>query len=307
LLGVALGAGLWKLLTPEQVTVPKVVGKTASRATVVLERDHFKVKTHGVESSKKPGVVVAQDPSAGTEVDKKSTVDLAVSSGPGQQLVPDVRNLPLKQALQTLNQYGFKVTQDLQPSLTVAKGNAIRTSPPKDQLVPKGSEVRLLVSSGPPKVTLPNVVGQDEAAARSTLEDLGLKVTRELEFSDSPKGQVTAQAPPSNSSVDKGSHVTITVSKGPEKVDVPQVVGQSKDDARATLRDAGFKVKVVEQESATQPEGTVLRQSPPSGGKAVKGSSVTIFVAIPPAGSGGTGPGNTTTTPAPPASPGSTP
>jgi serine/threonine-protein kinase len=157
----------------------------------------------------------------------------------------------------------------------------------------------VLISSGPPQVTLPSVVGQDEAAARGTLEDLGLKVTRALEFSDSPKGQVTAQSPPPNSSVDKGSRVTITVSKGPEKVDVPDVVGQSKNDARATLRDAGFKVKVVEQESATQPVDTVLRQSPPSGGTAVKGSSVTIYVAVEPAGTGGAGPGNTTTTPAP--------
>jgi serine/threonine-protein kinase len=75
-------------------------------------------------------------------------------------------------------------------------------------------------------------------------------------------------------------------------------VGQSKADARATLTDAGFKVKVVEQDSADQPEGTVLRQSP-STGKQDKGSTVTIFVAVPPPGTGGAGPGSTTTTPTP--------
>jgi beta-lactam-binding protein with PASTA domain len=298
LLAIAGAAAAWQLLTPEQVKVPKVVGKSASRATVVLERDKFKVKTHGVESSKKPGTVVTQDPAPGTEVDRKSTVDLGVSSGPGQQLVPSVENLPAKEALQTLNQAGFVATQDLQPSLKVPKGIAIKTSPPANKLVPKGSDVRLLVSSGPPKVTLPNVVGQDKAAARGTLEDLGLNVTTDLQTSDTPKGKVFAQSPGGNTTVDKGSRVTITVSKGPEQVDVPNVVGQAKADARATLTDAGFKVKVVEQESADQPEGNVLRQSPASG-KRDKGSPVTIFVAKAPPGTGGAGPGSTTTTPAP--------
>src|SRR3954471_20154044 len=76
LLGLALGAGLWQLLKTEQVTVPKVVGKTATKATVQLEQEGFKVRTHGVESSQKPGTVVSQDPTAKTEADKGATVDL---------------------------------------------------------------------------------------------------------------------------------------------------------------------------------------------------------------------------------------
>jgi serine/threonine-protein kinase len=297
LLAIAGGAAAWQLLTPEQVEVPKVVDKSATRATAILEKDGFEVKTHGVRSGKEPGTVVTQDPRAGEEADEGSTVDLGVSSGPGQQLVPDVRNLPSKQAVQALNQVGFRVTQDLQPSLTVPKGIAIRTSPKENKLVPRGSEVRLLVSSGPPRVTLPDVVGQDKDVARGTLEDLGLNVTTELVNSDSPKGRVTAQSPGGNTTVDKGSRVTLTVSKGPERVDVPDVVGQSRDDAQATLEDAGFEVRVVEQESDDPAvEDTVVRQSP-SEGKEDKGSTVTIYVATAPPG--GVGPGSTTTTPAP--------
>jgi serine/threonine-protein kinase len=115
-----------------------------------------------------------------------------------------------------------------------------------------------------------------------------------------PKGRVITQAPAANTSVDKGSRVTIVVSKGPEKVDVPNTVTETKNQARSDLRAAGFKVRVMTQESATQPPGTVLSQTPPGGGKAVKGSTVTIFVATAPAGPGGTGPGSTTTTPSPP-------
>src|SRR4051794_7983172 len=299
LLGAVLFVALAKPFSTEQVKVPKVVGKTASQATTILEKKKFEVKTHGIQSSKKPGTVVTQDPEAGTEADEQSTVDLGVSSGPGQQVVPDVSNLPAKQAIQQLNEAGFKVAQDLQPSQKVAKGNAIKTSPPANRMIPRGTEVRLFVSSGPPKVQVPNVVGQDKDVAEGTLEDLGLNVTPTFVNSASPKDEVVSQSPGGGATVDKGSRVTITVSKGPEKVEVPNVVGQDKADARATLTDAGFKVKVVEQESAGQPEGTVLRQSPPSGSKEDKGSSVTIYVATAPPSSSGPGNGDTTTTPAP--------
>ena len=293
LIGVLLFFALANPFQAEQVRVPNVVGKSADRATRILEKRKFEVKTHSVQSAKRPGLVVSQDPGAGSEADEKSTVELAISRGPGQQVVPDVTNLPQKQAVQALNDAGFKVTQDLQPSLRVPKNVAIKTSPRANAVIPKGSEVRLFVSSGPPKVQVPGVVGVDQDVARGRLEDAGLKVSRTLVNSDSPKGRVTAQDPTAGATVDKGSRVTLTVSKGPEKVAVPDVVGEDRADARATLRDAGFSVTVVERESPDEAEGTVIRQSPPAGSKAVKGSEVTIYVAIPPAdnGSGGTGPG----------------
>jgi serine/threonine-protein kinase len=84
---------------------------------------------------------------------------------------------------------------------------------------------------------------------------------------------------------------------------VPDVVGLSKADARTMLTTAGFKVKEVDQPqsaSSTTTPGTVLRQSPAANTKAVKGSSVTIFVAKAPPSTGGAGPGSTTTTPTTP-------
>jgi serine/threonine-protein kinase len=281
--------------------VPNVVGKTATRATAQLEQDAFKVKTHGVQSNKKPGTVVSQDPSALASADKGSTVNLAVSSGPGQGLVPDVRNLPRKNAIQALNDAGFRVAEDPQPSATVPKGSAIRTSPPANKLILKGTEVRLFVSSGPPQVQVPGVVGQDKSVATGTLQDAGFNVTIQMVTSNQPKNRVISQSPNAGTTVDKGSRVTLLVAKGPEKVLVPNVVNQQQVDATATLRGVGFKVSVVKQESATAPQGQVLRQTPPGDSKALKGSTVTIFVAKPPPnnGSGGTGPGSTTTTPTP--------
>jgi serine/threonine-protein kinase len=294
LLGLALGAGLWQLLKTEQVPVPKVVGKTATRATVQLEQAGFQVRTHGVESNKKPGIVVTQDPHARTDADKGSTIDLGVSSGPGQQVVPDVSNLPRKQAIQALNNAGFNVTEDPQPSATVAKGNAIRTSPPANKVIPKNTDVRLFISSGPPQVTVPSVVGLDKAVASARLKDAGLNLTQELVDSNSPKGRVVTQTPGGGTTVDKGTRVALQISRGPQKVNVPDVTGLSRAEARAALTGAGFKVKVVQQESATDPPDTVLRQTPAGGTQAVKGSTVTIVVSKAPPSTGG-GPGTTTT------------
>jgi serine/threonine-protein kinase len=299
LLGVALTAGALQLTKKEQLTVPKVVGKSASAATAQLEQDGFKVKTHGVQSNQKPGTVVSQDPAALKSADKGSTVDLGVSSGPGQGLVPDVRNLPRKNAIQALNDAGFRVAEDPQPSATVPKGSAIRTSPPANKLVLKGTEIRLFVSTGPPQVQVPGVVGEDKAVATGTLQDKGFNVTAQPVTSNQPKDRVISQSPSPGTTADKGSRVTLLVSKGPQKVLVPGVVGQAQADATATLRGVGFKVTVVKQESATATPGNVVRQSPPGDSKAVKGSVVTIYVAKAPPnnGPGGTGPGTTTTPP----------
>src|SRR4051795_10011268 len=300
LLGLALAAALlhpWSNAT--QVTVPKVVGQPVARATAQLERDGFKVSTHGVHSSLQPGTVVSQDPAALMSADEGSTVSLGVSNGPGDGLVPDVANLPRKNAIQALNDAGFRVAEDPQPSLIVKKGLAIKTSPPANKVIPKGTEVRLFISSGPPQVQVPSVVGQDKAVATGALQDKGFSVTASPVTSNQPKDRVISQNPSAGATVDKGSRVTLLVSKGPEKVTVPSVVGQAEPDAKATLRGVGFKVTVVKQESTTATPGNVTRQSPPGDSKAIKGSTVTIYVAKPPPnnnGPGGTGPGSTTPT-----------
>src|SRR3954470_9004935 len=299
LLGLALAAALlhpWSNAT--QITVPKVVGQPVARATAQLERDGFKVSTHGVHSSLKPGTVVSQDPAALMSADEGSTVSLGVSNGPGDGLVPDVANLPRKNAIQALNDAGFRVAEDPQPSLIVKKGLAIKTSPPANKVIPKGTEVRLFISSGPPQVQVPSVVGEDKAVATGALQDKGFNVTAQPVTSNQTKDRVISQNPTAGTTVDKGSRVTLLVSKGPEKVTVPSVVGQAEPDAKATLRGVGFKVTVVKQESTTATPGNVTRQSPPGDSKAIKGSTVTIYVAKAPPnnGTGGTGPGGGTNT-----------
>jgi beta-lactam-binding protein with PASTA domain/predicted Ser/Thr protein kinase len=281
LLGLVIAAAIWQPWsgTPQK-TVPTVVGATSKKAKKVLTDAGFKVKTHGVESEEAPGRVVAQDPRGGAKVDEHSTVDLAVSSGPGRQLVPSVVNLPAHQAQRELNAVGFKVTQDVEHSTSVDDGLAIRTSPKEGTYAPKGANVRLIISSGPPPVTIPSVVGQDKDDARATLEDAGLQVTVEPADSQETKDQVLSQDPAGGTSVDQGTTVTLTISRGPQKIAVPDVVGDDVDSARGTLASAGFRVKVKEVPS-DEDEGTVIGQSPDGGSRAIEGTTVTLTVAKP--------------------------
>jgi beta-lactam-binding protein with PASTA domain len=293
ILGLVAAAAVWQPWSgPDQHTVPTVVGSTAKRATALLKKAGFKVKTRGVESDVTPGHVVSQDPRGGVKADAGSRIVLAVSTGPGKVLVPSVVNLPGKQARQELEASGFKVTQDPLASTSVPKGIAIKTSPKESTPVPKGSRVRLFVSSGPPLVALPSVVGQQKDDARATLEDAGFNVSVSAVDSDSPKNEVIGEDPNGGTSVPAGTSVTLTVSKGPQKVAVPDVTGQDKNAARAALRAAGFKVDVAEKQSPER-EGSVLSQSPRGGTKVDKGTSVTITVATP-QDNGGTPPDNPT-------------
>src|SRR4051794_6946898 len=294
LLGLALAAALWHPWTTKQLDVPTVVGSPQKKAEAKLKEAGFEVRSHGVESSSPVGRVVSQDPRGGTRVDEGSRVDLAVSTGPGKQLVPSVVNLPGDQALKELQQAGFKVTQDPLPSTTVEKGLAIKTSPKEGTLAPKGSRVRLFVSTGPPSVAVPNVVGQQKDDTRSELEQAGFAVNAETVDSNSPADQVIGQNPSAGASIAKGSTVTISVSRGPQKVRVPDVTGEDKDAARAKLRSAGFGVNVVEKPSSERTD-TVLSQSPRGGTRVDSGTTVTLTVAVA-EDTGGTGTDDGTTT-----------
>src|SRR5215212_11798346 len=154
LLAIAAAAALWHPWTTKQVDVPTVVGSPQKRAEAALKKAGFEVRSHGVESDSPVGRVASQDPRGGTRADEGSRIDLAVSTGPGKQLVPSVVNLPGDQELKELQQAGFKVTQDPLPSTTVEKGLAIKTSPKEGTVAPKGSRVRLFVSTGPPSVAV---------------------------------------------------------------------------------------------------------------------------------------------------------
>ena len=281
------------------MTVPGVEGRSRDEATLALERAGFDVRVRPQESRTVPeGEVIDQDPEPREEAAEGSSVTIVTSSGPGEAEVPAVDGLSRRRAFAELRDAGFKPGADEESSADVPDGQAIRTVPRAGARREVGSRVRVVFSTGPPLVGVPNVVGQSSDSAGSLLEAQGLvAVAQRQESADVPAGQVMGQTPAAGSDVQRGTRVTLTVSSGPPVTEVPDVVGISAARARRAIEDAGLVVEVRDKQTDSQSEdGDVLVQRPPPGTRREEGRTVVILVgayeesasgAQPPADQGG--------------------
>jgi beta-lactam-binding protein with PASTA domain len=266
---------------PEQVEVPKVTGLSLEKARDRLDRVGFdNVDVERERSSAAVDQVLRQTPDPGEEAAKEDPIELVVSGGPGNVRVPSVRNTQFRLALRELRRAGLKVTADQQPSSSIREGFAIGTSPKEGAQVDRGSRVRLFVSSGPAKVSVPDVVGLTREAAETRITREGLDVAAVVrQQSDKPEEEVIAQTPAPGTNVDAGDGVTITISTGTEKIPVPNVVGLSVEDARAMLQRDGLGAAVRRRSTDNEEEeDQVLDQRPGAGVEVDRGRSVIIFV-----------------------------
>ncbi len=273
------------------VPVTNVVGAEEGAARTLLEAQGFGVDVVRRANDQQPrGIVVRQDPSGGTKVEKGETILLTVSDGAGTAKVPNVEGDTFEDAQAQIEARGLKVERREEASDTVAPGIVTRTDPGAGVRVDKGSTtVAVYVSAGPAPVNVPNVDGQDQVEATQTLNSAGFRVMKETQPSSTiSAGDVISTTPAAGNPAPRGSTVTITVSSGPETATVPNVIGDTQSNATDELTNAGFDVTVVEVPSTVQNSGKVIAQNPSSGTSANKGSTVVITV--------GTGPSGTTST-----------
>ncbi|HEY4724648.1 MAG TPA: PASTA domain-containing protein, partial [Actinomycetota bacterium] len=159
-------------------------------------------------------------------------------------------------------------------SLTVPKGAVIRTRPAKGTVLKDDQVVTVVVSAGKPKVQVPEVAGRRLEVAQAELGAAHLKVRPERVFDDNvPEGRAAGTDPGAGSTVAWGSTVVLRISKGPDLVVVPKVVGLSKKEAQERLGEAGLEAHFV------LPVGSmVVEQSPGPGEKAKRGSGVRLLL-----------------------------
>ena len=281
LMVAAIAAGAYLLLKPDLILVPDAVRKTQVTATTILQNAGFQVDVQRARSETVPADrVFRQDPAPGERAKDGSTVTILVSSGPGDATIPALAGATVKEARRRLEAAGFKADVRREISDTVETGRVIETSPPERSRLQKGRTVELIVSSGPEQVTVPGVIGRSRDEAQSTLEAAGFEVTiAEQETEDQEPGTVLDQSPDPDSEVDQGSAVKLTVAKAPPKVEVPDVVDEDVDKARAALEAAGFTVKVRKETVESEDDaGRVLSQDPPGGSERTRGATVTLRV-----------------------------
>jgi beta-lactam-binding protein with PASTA domain len=214
--------------------------------------------------------------------------------------VPSVVSLPKAVAVRRVTHAGFNAQVRFTPS-SGRKGMIVAQAPEGGARLSQGGTVALTVSAGKPKLGVPNVVGLPIATAVKKLQAAGLGSNQRVVFASAPPGRVTAQRPAAGTAAKKGSTVALTVSKGPQRVAVPSVVGRRRDDAIKRLAAAGFHAAVFSVPSQS-PRGFVVAQNPQAHSKAPKGSRVRINVSqgapaatTTTATTGGTTPTTTTT------------
>jgi serine/threonine-protein kinase len=191
--------------------------------------------------------------------------------------VPFVEGIKEELAVRNIREAGLTPKIVRRPDDKVPATMVVSQDPGAGTRTDKGNPVTIIVSTGLPKVDVPDVRGDQatDAVAEITQRGLVAKVARIN--SDKETGTVTAQDPAPGTRVDKGTKVRINVSEGPKPVAVPPVVGVPYEQAAAELQGAGFAVARRDVDSH-DPKGTVVQEDPAANSLAAKGSTVTLYV-----------------------------
>jgi len=198
-------------------------------------------------------------------------------SGAKPVIVPFVEGQTLPQARKNISNAGLRPAILRRSHETVIPGLVFRQDPEAGERVPKGNGVRIFVSTGKPRVAVPDVLGAREADALLTLRRAGLVPDVHDIFSDKPTGTVIAQDPKGGISIVKGSTVRVNISKGQQNIGIPSVIGQSFDEASRQLRAAGL-TPVREDVESSEPKGRVVNQDPAPGSLQPPGTEVKLSV-----------------------------
>ncbi len=286
LLGALIGLALTRDTTTE---VPDVTSNQLNVAIALLEQNGFSVgKIDRVERQLAPNTVLEQHPIPGeTSLDcaflsffcSKPKVDLTVSAGPGTARVPSTAGKPQQEAVEAVEDAGFKALVRRVTSDSVEAGTVLHSDPGGGETATQGSTVVLTVSSGPKLAKVPVLVGAQRSLAVQQIRGRGFIPSVEEAESPAPAGQVIRQSPSAGSELPAGSTVSIVVSKGERKATVPNVIGQERAEAVQAVREAGLTPSVQEQETEVPSQvGRATDQYPPPDSEVRPDATVTIVV-----------------------------
>ncbi|MDQ4148771.1 MAG: Stk1 family PASTA domain-containing Ser/Thr kinase, partial [Actinomycetota bacterium] len=274
-----LNAG--ELAPTPTIVVPDVTNRpleTADR-TLTARGLNPTVVRREFSDSVEANFVISQNPGAGQRAPRGARVELVISQGREQVAVPNVIGRTRSEAVQLLEQAGLQLGQvDQRADDTTPGGRVIEQVPRPQTRLSRGESVDLVISTGRPMATVPDLIGADQQTALARIQEAGL-TSRVQEQCDSSQqqGVVISQDPAANSRVPEDSAVTIVVNRSAE---VPSVVGESADEAQETLEEAGFAVRVERVfGNPLLAADEVVDQDPRGGARACPGATVRITVA----------------------------
>ncbi|MCP2327900.1 serine/threonine-protein kinase [Hamadaea flava] len=268
--------GGWWLGFGRYEAAPKLTGLDRASAEALARKAgftaHFEQGRFSEEIAK--DTVLEQNPPPGEKVVKGSDIDLTLSLGPERYQVPDIVGKTWELAVVDLSAVKLQPVKGAgQYSDTVPANTVIAVQPTVGTELKPGDKVTLILSKGKAPLTVPNLVGQDQGVARTTLEGMGLKVAITFQKSDKPNGQVIAQDPVDGSGVEKGQTITLTVSENQTSFAMPDVMNWGCGDAKRQLESMNLGVQVDGQMGES---GWVRDMDPKPGTMVNQGQQVVI-------------------------------
>ncbi len=271
LLGVIFGG--YQLLGVGKISVPSLVGMSQSEAKEALSNIGLlsEVVEEVFSEDIAQGKVISSSPGGGGRISPAGTVGLVLSKGQERIEIPVIANLTPDVATQKISALGLTMGDINEVfDMKVESGFVIGTDPKSGEKVKRNSVVNIVVSKGVEKIALISYVGKGGDEALSELTNSGFDVKVVYKFSDKVfKGQVVSQSPEISDAIGLGSKIELVLSKGPEFVFVPNVLGKNKNDASLDLENLGLKV-------VTKGTGKVNNISPAIGTKVKQGAVITL-------------------------------
>ncbi|WP_240938111.1 Stk1 family PASTA domain-containing Ser/Thr kinase [Nocardioides sp. JQ2195] len=280
LAALAVGGGAYWFGVARYTTTPSVIELTAAAAQQKIEAAGLEFAEADPEYSEdiRKGLVISTDPGPGDRVLDAGRVTVTISLGKERYDVPKLKGRSEDEAQQAILDAHLDFGRSIpryHPS--VPAGRVIRSNPAAGTSQRPGASVDLILSRGPRPIKVKDWTGKDADRAEEWIEQQDLEVDVTEEFDDDvPEGNVISQSP-SSGQLFKGDTVDLVVSKGPQLIEVPRVVGMGQDAATDTLEAAGFRVE-VEKHPNYIGLGYVLTSDPGRGTMAPKGSTVTITI-----------------------------
>lgn len=288
LVAASVGGGVaywWSEIRIPTHPVPGVAGSQLDDARTTLEDLGFVVDVVGEEhrDGTVVGEVLTQDPDPDTELGEGETVRLEVSLGPSLRDLPPLTGLTRDEAVEAITGSDLVVgsetpahDEEIPPGIVIsASVSAGGPSVDAEGRVPRDTSIDLVISDGPaPREVPAGLVGASAQDARAALEAIQLGATVLEEYDETvPMGAIISASADPGELLERGTKVTLRMSKGPAPIPVPNVIGMTGSAATKKLEDQGFKVQGIEG----SPSGTVLQTDPTPGEKRPRGTSVRIF------------------------------
>jgi serine/threonine-protein kinase len=281
LIAISLGIGIWYVIVGpgSKVIVPSLAGLTVREATSELADLGLDLKVEREEFNEDipEDRVINSSPAGGGRISPDGTVEVTISKGKERYIVPTLQGLKIEIAEGLITDNKLVVGEVIEEfSSEFPKGFIMRSSPVAGERIKRDSQVTLYISKGIEQVGISSYQGKSGEQALNELTEAGFDVETKYVFSeDLPIGAVVSQLP-RGGDIDKGSVITLTVSKGSQFVFIPNVFSLTQAKAVDTLKD--LDLKVIIKKVGNKKIKVVTNISPKVGDKVKRGSTVTITV-----------------------------